>query len=248
MKPAIGAKGLILVVVAVLALAAMPRLLPARIEFREVDEPKGFRQLVLDGESSRLDPLTGTDRGPPASEADEASVCELLFHDPDSPTVGSGADKVAVVAFFDYRCPYCKTLDPLLSGMEADGDIRLVFKEWPILGANSLLAARAALAAARQGKYPEFHARLMASGFIPTAGYIEALAGELSLDTGRLLADMEAQAVTAEIERTFGLAARLGFGGTPSLVVGRTIVNGAIRKADLKRLVADEAASSTTAC
>jgi protein-disulfide isomerase len=251
MKRRAGTTGFILAAVAALALAAyvtLPRLLPPRLEFREVDDPRGFRELVLDSASSRFDPLAGVGLGLQASQAEIDNVCTLLFDDPASPVVGAGADKVTVVAFFDYRCPYCKTLERYLSPMAAKGDIRLVYKEWPILGASSALAARAALAAARQGKYREVHARLMASGFVPTRGYIEALAGELGLDVGRLVVDMEAGTITAEIERTFGLAERLGFLGTPSLVVGRTIVEGAIAKPGLERLIAGEAASRPTAC
>ena len=78
------------------------------------------------------------------------------------------------MAFLDYRCPYCKKLTNILAKMQTD--IRTVYKEWPILGDSSLLAARAALAANKQGKYLAFHTRLMNSRLIRTAPYIEEIA------------------------------------------------------------------------
>ena len=121
--------------------------------------------------------------------------------------------------------------------------MRIVYKEWPILGESSKLAARAALAADKQGKYQEIHTKLMQSGFIPSIGYIEYLAAELDMDWPRLSRDMASDETTLALKRTSTLADKFGFIGTPSLVVGRTIVQGAITRAQLESLIEIEAAS-----
>jgi protein-disulfide isomerase len=126
---------------------------------------------------------------------------------------------------------------------ESSYDLRIVYKEWPILGEASQLAARAALAADKQGQYHEVHTSLMRSGFIPSIGYIENLAAKLGLDQPRLSRDMTSDATTLALRRTSALARELGFLGTPSLVVGRTIVQGAITRAELESLIEIEAAS-----
>jgi protein-disulfide isomerase len=117
------------------------------------------------------------------------SACGALFRDPNSPAVGNRDSGVHIVAFLDYRCPYCKKLTNILAKMQVD-NVRIVYKEWPILGDSSLLAARAALAADKQGKYLAFHRRLMNSRLIPTATYIEEIAVTLGLNQSQLRTDM----------------------------------------------------------
>jgi len=222
---------------------------PGDLDFREIASPAGFRELVTDRQVSPIDQFFAAGRDELAAsdvaapEFDAANVCATLFDDPSSPTAGSEHAKVRLVAFFDYRCPYCRTLTKILSRMQRDGSFRLIYKEWPILGESSVLAARAALAAAKQGQYVAFHMRLMNTGFVPTRSYVEALAGELNLDQAQLLEDMNAPDVTAAIQRSALLASEFGFVGTPALIVGRTVVQGAITRAQLERLVEDEAAS-----
>lgn len=220
------------------------------LQFIALDSPKGFRELAFDGRtSSSLNPIFGVEQVDRSSESGgqqrrgELNVCEELFQDPTSPVIGDNRAKVTIVEFFDYRCPYCKILTPMLGELRAEYSLRIVFKEWPILGEDSELAARAALAADRQGRYQEIHAKLMSSGFIPSIGYIEYLAAELGLDQPRLSRDMVSVETTLALRRTSDLAKELGFLGTPSLVVGRTIVQGAITRAELASLIEIEASS-----
>jgi predicted DsbA family dithiol-disulfide isomerase len=214
------------------------------LEFRERGSPRGFRELVLEAESSGFDPILGL---PPnvsgVSKDDRAklavgSVCDALFRDPNSPAVGSPHNKVHVVQFFDYRCPYCRTLTKFFAEMQ--DRVRIVYKEWPILGTSSKLAARAALAAAKQDRYRPFHMRLMNSRFIPNTAYIDALAVELGINQVQLLEDMNASDTDNALQRNAALASELGFSGTPGLVVGRTIVQGAIRRRQLESLIENE--------
>ena len=106
-----------------------------------------------------------------------------------------------------------------------------------------MLAARAALAVAKQGRYLDFHARLMETRFMPTLAYVEALAEDIGLDQSQLVADMDAPDIAAHLQRSAMLASRFGFVGTPGMVVGRTIVQGAITRAALEDLIAEEAAA-----
>ena len=223
---------------------------PDNLKFIERDTPQGFRELVLDRESSiNLDPILGFELADRSGEHGdqrqngELNVCEALLQDPASPVVGDNGAKVTIVEFFDYRCPYCKTLVNILDQVQTKYDLRIVYKEWPILGEGSELAARAALAADRQGRYREVHAKLMRSGFIPSIGYMEYLAKDLGLDQPRLRRDMASDETTLALRRTSALARELGFLGTPSLVVGRTLVQGAITRAELESLIEIEAAS-----
>src|SRR5262249_15067066 len=85
-----------------------------------------------------------------------------VFNDPNAPVLGNAKGDVSVVEFFDYRCPYCKSMmDGIMDTVKADGKVRLVMKELPVLGPDSVIASRAAIASRAQGKYEEFHKALM---------------------------------------------------------------------------------------
>ncbi len=220
-----------------------------KLEFVDLSSPSGFRALVLDGKSSRFDPILGSLRktSNPDIVADTApdatETCDALLRDEGSPYVGVFDNSLSVVEFFDYKCPYCKTLVDILADIRANVDFRLIYKEWPILGESSQMAARAALAAAKQGKYLAFHTKLMQSGFIPTSGYIEDLSGRLGINHAKLLDDMSSDETSAQLRRNHALASKLGLVGTPVLIVGRTIVEGAITQNQLEQLIAEEMAS-----
>ncbi|SDH46097.1 DsbA family protein [Roseospirillum parvum] len=165
-----------------------------------------------------------------------------LFDDPATPELGNPDGDVAVVEFFDYRCGYCKRVfQPVLDAVRDDGKVRLLVKELPILGPQSVLAATAALAAREQDGYAAMHAALMTH----RGGYDEAtigkLAGEAGLDAERLLADMADPQVQARIETALAanraLAGALGVSGTPAFVVGDTFVPGAISQETLVELI-----------
>ncbi|MFW5833538.1 MAG: DsbA family protein, partial [Pseudomonadota bacterium] len=122
------------------------------------------------------------------------------------------------------------------------GEVRIAWHEWPILGPTSIEAARAALAAKRQGAYVAFQAELMRAGFVPTESLFEDLALRLGLDPGRFAADRRSAEVEQEIATTRALADRFRFPGTPAMVVGRTVVTGSIDDATLRALIARERA------
>ncbi len=163
---------------------------------------------------------------------------DRLERDPNSPVGGNPDGDVTIVEFFDYRCPYCKRVAPTVRELlERDGNIRIVYKEWPILGPDSEFAARAALAARKQGRYLEFHDRVMDAKRVDEER-VMAIARELGLDIERLRADMRAPEVDAHLAETMDLANRLGITGTPSFVIGEELIPGMADRATLEQLVA----------
>jgi len=161
-----------------------------------------------------------------------------LQNDPSDPIGGNPDGDVTVVEFFDYQCPYCKVVAPRLTQLlQDDSDIRFVYKEWPILGPVSDIAARAALAARMQGDYVAFHDRLMTASGRLTEESIFRAAEELGFDIQQLRRDMAAPEIDEIIRRNRALADRLGISGTPAFVIGDVFVPGAIGLAELRALV-----------
>jgi protein-disulfide isomerase len=164
------------------------------------------------------------------ADALKATIISLkreLLSDPATPVGANPAGDVAIVEFFDYRCPYCKAMEPdLVKALAADGKIRLVYKEFPILSPTSVVAARAALAARLQGKYVAFHDRLMAVTGTLDEEQIYGTASALGLDVARLKADMARPEIADAIERNYHLAEKLDIQGTPAFVIGDQLLGG----------------------
>jgi protein-disulfide isomerase len=165
-----------------------------------------------------------------------------FFEDPGSPVAGNQQGDVAVIEFFDYRCPYCKRVHPTIQALlRDDRNIKFIYKEWPILGPPSVYAARAALAARNQEKYVEFHAALMDTRGTLDEAVILRTAKSIGLDVDRLTREIEAQ--TSKYEEIFArnsdLARSLGISGTPAFVVGDVVIRGAADLESLKKVVGD---------
>lgn len=163
---------------------------------------------------------------------------DQIFNNPADPVIGNAQGDVTVVEFFDYRCPYCKRVtDSLMTLLKDDPNVRLVFKEFPILGPESVVAAKIALAAHRQGKYEQVHTAFMAhKGSFEEAALLE-LAGSVGADTARLAADMADPAIQGQLQANDSLAAALGITGTPGFLFGKQLVPGAVSLDDMKKLV-----------
>jgi protein-disulfide isomerase len=163
-----------------------------------------------------------------------------VFNDPATPVGGNPHGNVTLVEFFDYRCPYCKQVEPSLEAMlKQDPQLRLVYKEFPILGPASLTAAKAAIAAQAQGKYDAFHAAMMAAHGNITDDTVYRIAGSVGLDIDRLKHDMASPAVAQAIKANLKLADTLDIRGTPAFVIGNKMVPGAVSLDELKGIVAD---------
>lgn len=164
---------------------------------------------------------------------------DALERDPNSPVAGNPKGDVTLVEFFDYRCPYCKRVGPVVERLrKEDANIRIVYKEWPILGPASVFAAKAALAAREQEKYVEFHEKVMAARNVTETSVLNA-AKELGLDLDKLRADMGKPQVEDHIKQTMELARALGINGTPAFVIGDRLIPGAADFATLAKAVAD---------
>ncbi len=170
---------------------------------------------------------------------------DMLERDPNAPVLGNPDGDVTVVEFFDYNCPYCRRAgDEVTKLIEADDDVRIVFREWPILGEGSVFATRAALASRAQEKYAEMHEALMgARGRLDETSVIQ-IAVEVGLDVDRLRVDMEAPEVQAHIDTTMELAKSLGFTGTPSFVIGETRAPGLIDADQMQEIVEEVRAAN----
>ncbi len=162
-----------------------------------------------------------------------------IFNNPHDPVIGNPDGDVAVVEFFDYRCGYCRAVaNGLRDSAKGDGGIRLVMKEFPILGARSVFAARAALASVKQGLYEPFHFAMMnAKGNLDSRAVL-AIATEVGLDVARLQQDMQAKEIDGLLLQNFELAELLGITGTPAFVIGDEVIPGAIDMEVLKEKVA----------
>ena len=163
-----------------------------------------------------------------------------IFEDPASPVAGNPKGDVTLVEFFDYRCPYCKQVEPSLEALLGeDRQLRFVYKEMPVLGPVSVVASRVALAARNQGKYDAFHKAMMnTKGQIDEAA-VYKVAGSVGLDIDRLKRDMNAPEVQQAIKANLDLAEALDIRGTPGFVIGEEIVPGAVDLGTLKQLISD---------
>jgi protein-disulfide isomerase len=157
----------------------------------------------------------------------------------DLPVAGNPNGDVTIVEFMDYRCGYCKGVKPTLDEVvRADGKVRVVLKEFPILGPASRTASMAAIAANKQGKYLAFHNALMAYPNNLTDDVIFTLARQVGLDVAKLKEDMKSPEVQELIARTKKLAEDLNINGTPAFIIGDEIVPGAINADEFKARLA----------
>lgn len=170
-----------------------------------------------------------------ASESFDAGLAAL----PLVPALDTGGEGVRVVEFFDYRCGHCRSMAPVIHDALADGGaFELVPIELPLLGPESVLASRYALAAALQGGYAPFHRALMFSTVPYTPEGLRDLGRALGLDPERLAADADGAAVTEALEANRRLAASVGIDGTPTFVIGDVVIVGAMDEASFLGLVA----------
>lgn len=164
-----------------------------------------------------------------------------LKNNPDSPVAGNPKGDVTIVEFFDYHCGYCKKFFSTLSQLiEEDKNIKVVFKEYPILSEDSELAAKAALAvnSLDKSKYLGFHTALMKMSGAFTLNNLTAKAQEAGIDKDAFTKAMQSPAIEKELDNNRKLAKSLNINGTPGIIIGDEIAPGAIPLEDLKAKVA----------
>ncbi|MHA7840785.1 MAG: DsbA family protein [Gammaproteobacteria bacterium] len=151
------------------------------------------------------------------------SVARQLFQDPQSPIGINPEGNVTLVQFFDYQCQHCKDVAQMLEHLQKeDKQLRVVYKELPIFGGNSVYAAKAALAAQKQGKYLAFHDALMNVQEPLTQSNILAIATKVNVDLNQLKSDIKSKAIDDELKNTMQLAQKLGIVGTPSFILAQS--------------------------
>ena len=177
------------------------------------------------------------------AEGEETVLTEaLVLRDPDIPAAGNAGGDVTIVEYFDYQCPYCRKLEPeLRQVVQDDGKVRLVWKDWPILGPISVVASRMALASKYQDKFLKAHDALIGVNSKLTEPRLRELLAGAGIDVDRLDRDLaaNAKAIDAILARNNDQATAFGFNGTPSFIVGKFRVPGALTMAEFDQAIAD---------
>ena len=166
----------------------------------------------------------------------------LVLRDPDIPVAGNADGDITIVEYFDYQCPYCRKIEPeLRQVVQDDGKVRLVLKDWPILGEVSVIAARMALASKYQGKFLQAHEALIGVNSKLTEPRIRELLAGAGIDIDRLNRDRvtNAKAIDAILARNNDQATAFGFKGTPSFIIGKFRVPGVLTMAQFDQAIAD---------
>ncbi len=191
------------------------------------------RTLILSATATALLPTNAT-----AQEA-ELTVEDVLF-DPDGPVLGNPSGDITLVEYFDYQCPYCKAAHPLLTETVArDGNIRLVMKDWPIFGADSLRASRLTLGAAEMGQFEVAHSALMATKARLSAADVDAAltAAGIGIDAATAAFSRAADKWNGYLRRNNRQAESFGLRGTPAYIIGQTLYPGVLDKAQLDEAI-----------
>lgn len=166
----------------------------------------------------------------------------LVLRDPDIPVAGNADGDVTIVEYFDYNCPYCRKLEPELRQVVSDdGKVRLIWKDWPILGPVSITATRMALASRYQDKYVKAHEAMMGVSSKLTEPRIKELLSDAGVDMDRLNRDLggNAKAIDTIVKRNGDQAEAFGFKGTPSFIVGKFRVPGMLTMEEFGQVIAD---------
>ncbi|MET3841361.1 DsbA family protein [Bradyrhizobium sp. OAE829] len=174
---------------------------------------------------------------------DDAVLTEaLVLRDPDIPAAGNPDGDINIVEWFDYNCPYCRKIAPEIAQVvQDDGKVRLVLKDWPILGEVSKITARMALAAKYQDKFMQAHEAMIGVSSRLTEARARELLAEKGIDMDRLNRDLttNAKAIDAILARNHAQAEAFGFRGTPSFIVGKFRVPGILTMAEFEMVIKD---------
>jgi protein-disulfide isomerase len=176
------------------------------------------------------------------AQRDDVLTEALVLRDPEIPVAGNAAGDITIVEYFDYQCPYCRKIEPeLRQVVQDDGKVRLVFKDWPILGPVSVTAARLALASKYQNRFIQAHDALIAVSSKLTEARIREVLSDAGIEIDRLDRDLSANAaaIDAILKRNNDQATAFDFRGTPSFIVGKFRVPGTLTMAEFGQAIAD---------
>jgi protein-disulfide isomerase len=215
---------------------------PQRTEIEHI-----IKEYIVSHPEVLQEAMAELDKRQQAAEAEKSkaaikSNAKEIFSSARQVTIGNPDGDVTLVEFFDYNCGYCKrALSDLMGIMKTDGKLKVVLKEFPVLGPGSVEAAQVAVAVRMQDKtgkkYLEFHQKLLGGRGQADRAHALAVAKDIGLDMARLEKDMASEEVKATIDENLKLAESLGMNGTPSYVVGSEVVVGAVGQESLEQKV-----------
>ena len=232
-----------------LALGVAPQAAPAQ-SFSDVqrgDIEKIVREYIISHPEVLEEAMNELSKRQAAAESEKHQVtiaknADTIFNSPRGVTIGNKDGDVTFVEFFDYNCGYCKrAMADMIDLMKADPKLKVVLKEFPVLSQGSVEAAQVAVAVRMQDpsgkKYLDFHQKLLGGrGPADKARALQA-GKEAGLDTAKIEKDLSSPEVKATIEENFKLAEEMGLNGTPSYVIGKQIVVGAVGLEGLKEKI-----------
>lgn len=173
---------------------------------------------------------------------------DFLYNNPDLPSVGSDNPDLTIVEFFDYNCGYChKALKDVQAILKTDKKVRFVFVDMPILAPTSRTASAWALAAAKQGKYFDFHQAVMEYPGGKTEADLEIIGKKLGLDVDKLKKDAQDPEYQAIMDKNLSVAQDLGIRGTPGFIIGDYLARGYMGQDAMKSVIADTRAKQEKA-
>ena len=182
-------------------------------------------------------------------ESSIAANADTIFNSPRGVTLGNKDGDVTFVEFFDYNCGYCKrAMADMIDLMKTDPKLKVVLKEFPVLSQGSVEAAQVAVAVRMQApqKYLDFHQKLLGGRGPADKAHAMSVAKDLGLDMARLEKDAASPEAKATIEENFKLAEEMGMNGTPSYVIGKQVVVGAIGEDGLKEKISSARCGKAT--
>ena len=232
----------------------LPRLmsgLPSGLGFRDLPDLPPFRELATPGSVSAPNTAFAGIEKAQAPDPDQMRRIAEVRAAPCAALFGQMTDQRLPVAFFtDFNCPNCRVLDAILTDYDRanPGMIRIIRHELPLLGDASVTAARAVLAADRQGASAALQKRLMRAPAVTDPAYVAALAASVGIDQSRLLADMQSPKIDAVLNQSKAIASVFGFYAVPGTVIGRTVVLGAIPEGDVAQIIRLERAALPLTC
>jgi protein-disulfide isomerase len=224
-------------------LAAFPVTTVAAQELNEADIKRLALEAILEKPEILIEALSILQEreNVALAEAQTDALSELRDDfEQNAPIFGNLDGSVTLVEFFDYNCGYCRRAAPEVKAvLEANKDVRIIYREFPILGPGSEVAARASLAARNQGKYQQFHEAMMALNGQAVEASVMKIAGDVGLDLKVLKTDMQSELVNEHIAASLRLAEALGITGTPTFVLGDEIIPGVIERGTLLEKIAE---------
>ena len=244
------------------ALAALMLALPFAVKADEFSTPQRgeieriVREYLISHPDVLQDAMNELEKRQSAAEAEKHKQAinqysKAIFSSPRQVVLGNPDGNVTFVEFFDYNCGYCKhAMSDMLTLLKDDPKLKVVLKEFPVLGPGSVEAAKVAVAVRMQDKtgqkYLQFHKELLGGRGAADMARALAVAKDVGMDMGRLQKDLESPEVKATMEENFKLAEALGLNGTPSYVIGNDVVVGAIGLPGLQEKINTARCGKTT--